>query len=137
MNAIKGRLKVALLVVGVLVVGLGMYTAFQVQEVEANNSSASCFLKSHISFVLQYTVLSRFSTGATQKVKTICTDCWAFYPPHDHTYKQYIENRYEQRDYDHKWPGQFWEPCHLHAGTVFVSKWEIQNCGHTGFGGGG
>ena len=32
MNAVKGRLKVTLLVIGVLVVGLGMYVSFHVDE---------------------------------------------------------------------------------------------------------
>ncbi len=36
MFAIKGRLKVALMVVGFLVVSLGMYAGFQVQDVEAH-----------------------------------------------------------------------------------------------------
>ncbi len=36
MFATKGRLKVLLLVVSLLVVGLGMYAAFQVQEVHAH-----------------------------------------------------------------------------------------------------
>lgn len=36
MFAVKGRLKVTLLIVGVLVLGLGLHAAFQVQEVEAH-----------------------------------------------------------------------------------------------------
>ena len=38
MFAIKGRLKVTLFVVGVLVVSLGMYSAFQLEEAEAHSS---------------------------------------------------------------------------------------------------
>ena len=38
MFATKGRLKVALLVIRVLVVGLGMYAGFQMQEAEAHET---------------------------------------------------------------------------------------------------
>ena len=43
MFATKGRLKVTLLVVGFLVVSLGMYAGFQVQDVEAHpHPGTSC-----------------------------------------------------------------------------------------------
>ena len=38
MFATKGRLKVSLLVVGVLIVGLGMYAGFQVQDADAHGT---------------------------------------------------------------------------------------------------
>ena len=38
MSAIKGRLKVAVVVVGVLVVGLGIYASFQPEKAEADQS---------------------------------------------------------------------------------------------------
>ena len=44
MNAMKGRLKVSLLVVGVLVVGFGMYVGFQPEEVEAHPWSCAWML---------------------------------------------------------------------------------------------
>lgn len=49
MFATKGRLKVTLLVVGILVVGLGMYAAFQVQEADAHKPDPILYydLKDH------------------------------------------------------------------------------------------
>ena len=40
MFATKGQLQVALFVVGVLVVGLGLYAAFQVDDAEAHNENS-------------------------------------------------------------------------------------------------
>ena len=65
MFANKGRLKVALLVVGVLVTSLGMYAGFQVQDAYGHGSAA-------IQRNLVDTTIQKETKETTKQVK-----CWA------------------------------------------------------------
>ena len=121
-------LRTMILIVGVLFVGLGMYTAFQGQVVEADDSSWTCPLKDHEYFLLQLNLLNSMATSNVQTVYTNCGECNYSQELTPHQSVLYVEEWYRMEDFDHKWPSQYWEPCHIHAGTSIENYWRIQDC---------
>ena len=114
MNAVTGRLKATLLVIGVLVVGLGLYAVFQVDEVEAH-SPFTCTIMPHAAdFWNPYH--STTTTNLRQRSITgTCSVCGGSATLT--SWRQRIEVKTE-RKYNHFWG--VWVYCHSHT-TVKVS----------------
>ena len=132
MFAINGRLKVSLLVVGVLVVGLGIYGAFQVQEATANNSSSSCLIKiDKISATVLTAVHYDGYTGNERwSSPTTCYVCAGFYPPAKHREAEYKKDYNYYDVWKHRWPwSTSYDHCHTHYySNVVEITWYIQPC---------
>lgn len=125
-------LKITLFVVGFLVVGLGLYAAFQVQEAEATHSSISCLVKEHnILSSSSITVTGSSYTGKTRiKKKIKCGDCYGTpWPPADHVQNQKIIYFDYVIDYEHRYPFGAWSFCHTHSGSSSREQWVTVRCG--------
>lgn len=124
----KGRLKVSLLVVGVLVVGLGRYGAFQVQEATANDSSASCLIKDdRIAESVVY--LTSSQVLATRQKEVHCLNCPGTQKK-KHTQEKVLVHWDVEEWYEHSWPwSSSWDHCHIHDTTAAAIFWETIPCG--------
>ncbi len=130
MFATKGQLKVSLLVVGILVVGLGMYAALQHEEAEAIHSSISCLAKEHDILPSSSTTVTGSSyTGQTRRTSTYCFSCYACPKPRSHKQKRKIIYFDYRIDYDHRYPFGSWSFCHTHFGSSSREQWVTETCG--------
>ena len=129
MFATKGRLKVSLLVVGVLVVGLGMYGAFQLQEVEANNSSWSCVIMVDRIYLSTSVLLGSSYTGKTRTRETNCFNCRRAPRTYKHTQKEKVSSHSYAHHWEHRWPwSSSWSYCHIHTGISSRVDWKTVRC---------
>ena len=129
MFATKGRLEVALLVVGVLIFGLGLYAAFRVQEVEADYNSPSCTLKQHKVGGL-YSIQVLTPTSDYETFEGNCSSCGWSTPDTTHVYRKYLKTIYYTRPYYHKYPWQgHWTLCHNHNHRDDFFIWRTELCG--------
>ena len=120
MFATKGRLKVALLVVGFLIVELGMYGAFQIQE--ANAHSFSCFFHSHSTS----TSISTISITKTGKERRKYLKCHSACPGSSHKQIEYKHDYLKTTRYRRS-SGAI---CHKHGPDREQSKfWYTVECG--------
>ncbi|MYE89329.1 hypothetical protein F4X33_10075 [Candidatus Poribacteria bacterium] len=121
MFIIKGRLKVALLVVGVLVVGLGMYAGFQVQEAEAH--SWLCRLRKHKTKTSEESIAWE-KTTESNTFYTNCSNCTGS-PKKTHVEWKWYYHYYETVKYYH---GNSY--CHKHGPNRKKSTyWRLEKCG--------
>lgn len=129
MNAVKGRLKVSLLVVIVLTVGFGMYALFQVDNAAADHSSLSCLIKLDRIYHRVSTVVSSTFTGNTRTKLTNCPECQGMSRNY-HAEKQYNVEIDQEEWYKHRWPwSSSWSECHIHTFTTFDKPWFTVPCG--------
>ena len=129
MFAIKGRLKVALLVVGVLVVGLGLYARFQIQEAEATHSSWSCVFKTHdIVSHMKHSTFNHY-TGLQRTKLTTCSNCEPCYPSSYHTQYEAVFDYTESTTYKHRYLWEtYFDHCHTHSDTGTENIWLTAIC---------
>ena len=131
MAAVKGRLKVALLVVGFLVAGLGMYGAFQPHDAEAHGSSWQCPLMKHKkgteSWSTVYELIS--NVDPIYEYRT-CPNCKGM-PPKWHTKRYYKKFAKSTTPCKHKPPvGGSWSSCDSHVYYANQGKeWRLTHCG--------
>ena len=109
MFATKGRLKISLLVVGVLVVGFGIFLAIQTKESEAHPWSCAWMLhkESTPSIFTEYTPVS----GRTRSVEGYCDYCGG-----NAYYTEQLHNVYRTRmsTISHASPWGSYNYCHTH-----------------------
>ena len=129
MFAVKGRLKVTLLVVGILVVGIGMYAGVQVQDVEATHSSFSCFFKLHaVVSNIKHSSLSHY-TGGSRTKSTTCSNCSPCYSNSNHTQLEAVFDYTEHTTYKHRYLWDtFYDHCHTHTDTGTEKRWLTVLC---------
>ncbi len=128
MNAMKGRLKVALLVVGGLLVSLGMYVVFHVSEGEATHSSSSCSLKLHKPGSTSYVAITTATTSTRTKIMN-CSNCPGM-PKKNHTQRKYKTTYYYSQPHYHKYPWQSsYSMCHTHTWQSWSYNWVTVLCG--------
>lgn len=129
MFAVKGRGKVTLLFIGVLVGVL----CFQPKAAEATHSSISCLIKKHDIVRGSATVLGSSYTGRnrTSPTKIKCGDCYGT-PVAAAKHKQKEKSiRYSYwADYEHRTYGtSSWSFCHTHTGIKARKQWITVKCG--------
>ena len=129
MLATKGWMKVTLLVVGVLVVGLGMYVGVQVQDAEATHSSFSCNFKVHdVVSRIKNSTFSHYTGGARIKLTT-CSQCAPCYPSSAHEQLEATFDYELHTTYKHRWPlSTSWDHCHTHTDTGTEERWLTVLC---------
>ena len=130
MFANKGRLKVALLVIGFLVASLGMYAGFQIEKAEATHSnSLSCPLKLH-TFGSLTSIVTLTPTSTYTTFQGNCSSCGWNAPEKTHKYRKYFRVYYYSRPFFHKYP---WEAsygfCHYHTSQSYDYVWRTEPCG--------
>lgn len=124
MFATKGRLKLTLLVVGVLAVGLGLYGVFHPKEAEADHSSLSCVVKIDKVISFTRTPTSMSYTGEEDWEVTNCSRCRDC----DAGLHRVVWVRVEYTEattYKHRWPlSTNWNHCHVHTatGTTYMTR---------------
>ena len=128
MFAIKGRLKVAVVVVGVLaVVSLGMYEAFRPQQAEAN-----CSTTGRVHDYYDWDTGSTETTLSSWTETKNCSRC-SGYPASTHTVKE-VEHASTGVDiWKHRWFwSSNWNHCHSHRYSVsYVSNYTV-HCNQSG-----
>ena len=130
MFATKGRLKVAVVVVGVLaVVSLGMYEAFRPQQAEAH-----CSTTGRVHDYYDWDTGSTQTTLSSWTETTNCPRCPG-YPASTHEKKEVEHKNSGVWIYKHRW---FWNSnwinCHSHAySTSFVLEHTVL-CNQSGSG---
>ena len=114
----KRRLKVALLVIGFLVIGLGMYAAFQEQEVVAHTpTTVNCGLNTHQNFATSGTYREYLGVEGNTEACPYCGS-QAYV-----TWKIYKVSEYSGYDTMHTPPNiADWNLCHGHYYVLWT--WE-------------
>lgn len=79
MFAIERLLKASLLVVGVLVVGLGMYAAFQIQEIDAHNANEPPRHRHYELLEVKWGICGPFVLTWTEGKYRYTEACYGFY----------------------------------------------------------
>ena len=131
MFAIKGRLKVVLLVVGFLAAGLGMYEAFRPQQAEAHCSTVG---RVHDDYDWK-TGTTKTATGNRETVEMNCSRCQK-YPAKDHTRIEVEESSNGVFIYKHRWLWDSdWTHCHSHKYSISYPIWYTVWCNQSGGGG--
>jgi hypothetical protein len=132
MFAINGRLKVTLLVVGILVVGLGMYVGFQIDDAEA--SYGDSFTRTHYE--------ESYSHSYTTTQTTYCYYCNSYTYTVTKQYDVYNRTKVVTLYID---MGSYWAqeelsrtpvaPVHRHTGTFYPYSGPCSNSDCQGGGG--
>lgn len=129
MNARKGRLKVALLVIGVLAVVFGMYGAFQVQEADGHTKSWTCVFAGGDIYGWSGWSTKSHPTGNTSSWYTNCGTSCHGNPNKWHVYEERQHYWYEYKYYVHTGESGY---CHAHtykrnkSGSPY---WRLIPCG--------
>ena len=128
---LKSRsLKAMVLIAGILVVGLGMYSAFQAQDAAANNSSWSCLIMYDRIYLSSSFLIGSKYTGKTRIKSAInCSDCRGVAGGRRHTQRQKISSYTYSHHWEHRWPlSSTWSYCHIHTGTSSRTDWVTVRC---------
>ena len=129
MSAVKGRSKVALLVLVFLVVGLGMYVGFTQQ------AEADCGTIGRIHDYLSVnTPVSSGYTGNERYERMNCSNCQD-YPTSIHKLKEWGDTYDSVALWKHRWLWKVsWDYCHSHAGRLTTLTWHLIRCNRSGSG---
>ena len=126
----KGRLKVSLLVVGVLVAGLGMYAAFQPKPAEADCNTIG---RIHAEPFYDDTYDYGEWTGEERETSPInCSKCQG-YPKSIHKEKKWVSWYDVVVLYKHRWFWKTtWDYCHAHTYRIGIVSWYLIRCNKSG-----
>ena len=129
MFATKGRLKVSLLVVGVLIVGLGMYGAFQPKQAQAHCSTTG-LVHDYYDWKIGRTQTTLDSWNET----TNCSRCPG-YPASKHKKKEVEFKKKGRWIYKHRWFwSSNWDHCHSHGYSTSYTLVQTEVCNKSGGG---
>ena len=125
MNAIKGRLKVALLVVGILAVGFGLYAAFDIHDAHAHTAAIHGWDISYswhwVSSVVTNLTTCPACGGSRSGTKTVNT--------YD-VYRQLIHKHYV---WGTGWVAQYWTEVYDSTESTVTTVWD--DCPNSSCGG--
>ena len=131
------RLNAMVLIAGVLVVGLGLYIAFQPEEAEATHSSLLCLFRLHRVSGTSHFATTMGSTGRTFPIHGVTCSRPGCKTRKTHTYKEYKQKNYTFTDYEHAsvyststppYLALSWSYCHMHTSTSYSTYWKIERC---------
>ncbi len=116
-------------IVGVLVVSLGMFAAFQIQDAAADHSSLSCLVKIDKIYLTVAYIRSDGPTGKTRMKNTTCLNCITSIE-HAHMQREYEMVIDAEYHYKHRYLGSSsWSYCHAHCKTLYPKRWATVLCG--------